>query len=136
MEKVNELLNKEIEASINCLSSLKAGSEERAKAIDDLTQLYKLRIEENKVEVEEADKVRQHKLEVKKLEQEVSREAEQRKNINLDRWVNVGVQVGLAVIGYIAYDIWHRRGLKFEETGTITSPQTRNLISRMLPGKK
>ena len=69
-----------------------------------------------------------------KSEEKADKEA-LRKDQNLDRWIGLGVQVGLAVGGWLVYDIWNRRGLKFEETGTITSPWTRNLVSRMLPKK-
>ena len=33
----------------------------------------------------------------------------------------------------LAYDIWNKRGLKFEETGSITSSTNRNLFSKMTP---
>ena len=69
-------------------------------------------------------------------EKELEIKETQTKEMALDRWVNLGLQVGLTLVGIFAYDRWYRRGLKFEETGTITSPMTRNLISRMLPNKK
>ena len=47
-ENVDELLSEEIAAQIKALSDLQSGSKEKSTAIDDLTKLYKLRIEENK----------------------------------------------------------------------------------------
>lgn len=45
-KNIEELLSKEIAAQIEALSDLQSGSKEKSTAIDDLTKLYKLRIEE------------------------------------------------------------------------------------------
>lgn len=45
---IEELLSEEIAKQIQALSGFEAGSKEKSAAIDDLVQLYKLRIEENK----------------------------------------------------------------------------------------
>ena len=47
-KNIEELLNEEIAAQIEALSGLQSGTKEKSTAIDDLTKLYKLRIEENK----------------------------------------------------------------------------------------
>ena len=47
-QNIEELLNGEIAAQIQALSEMGSGSKEKSMAIDDLTKLYKLRIEENK----------------------------------------------------------------------------------------
>ena len=47
-KNVDELLSEEIAVQIKALSDLQSGSKEKSTAIDDLTKLYKLRIEENK----------------------------------------------------------------------------------------
>lgn len=41
---IKDLLNEEIAAEIQNLSELKAGSDEKSSAIDDLAKLYKLRM--------------------------------------------------------------------------------------------
>lgn len=74
--------------------------------------------------------------EVAAREQELEIKETQTRGMALDRWINLGLQVGLTLVGIVAYDCWYRRGLKFEETGTVTTPMTRNLISKMLPTKK
>lgn len=118
MNEIKELLSEEIEESIKSLSGLEEGSDKRSKAIDEVTKLHNMRMEEIKANAEHEEN---HK---------------KRKDEKIDRFINVGLQVVTFVGGLVAYDIWHRRGLRFEEEGTITSPHTRNLISRMLPGKK
>lgn len=128
---IQKTLNEVIDIKLRNLVSLSFNSEERSNAIRELTELYKLRIEESKID--------QVAIEIANKEVENDREwaikREQLKNQTLDRYFSIGIQIGLAVGGWIVYDIWNRRGLKFEETGTITSPWTRNLISRMLPKK-
>lgn len=46
--RIEDLLSEEIANQIQALSELEIGSEEMSKAVDDVTKLYKLRIEENK----------------------------------------------------------------------------------------
>ena len=45
-KNIDELLSEEIAAQIKALSDLQSGTKEKSTAIDDLTKLYKLRIEE------------------------------------------------------------------------------------------
>ena len=47
---IKELLSEEIAEEIQALSTLVAGSKEKSTAIDDLTKLYKLSIEESRSE--------------------------------------------------------------------------------------
>ena len=125
MEDRNQkLLDEVIGKEIQNLSDLPIGSQEKSKAVDNLTELYKLKIEEAKIKQAKAEKSEEMEIRQKQLKSQA-----------LDRWINVGVQVGLAIGSLIAYDVWFKRGLRFEETGTITSPMTRNLLSRMLPRK-
>ena len=115
MDKIKDMLGERIEADIQKLSTLESGSSEKASAVEDLSKLYSLRIEEIKAE-----------------EEKINRES-QRKSQIIDRFVKAGIIVGSVIVECIAYDIWHRRNLRFEETGTFCSPQSRNLMSRMLP---
>ena len=122
MDQSKKLLDEEIEAEIQDLAELEAGSEEKAKAIDGVTKLYKLKLDE--IDAETRRNESEHEKKLKEV---------QRKDANKSQWISIAVQVGLAVAGWVCYDIWHRRGLKFEETGTVTSPWTRNLMSNMKP---
>lgn len=143
MNEIENLLSEEIKDDISKLSSMKTGSDEKTKAISEIRELHKMRIEEIKANTEQIEKENQQELEADKHmlnamihdDEQAYREAQHKEQVK-DRRINVAVQIGLAVVGWVVYDIWHRRGLKFEETGTITSPQTRNLISNMLPKLK
>lgn len=123
-KKPSVLLDEAIVRELTRLEHIDLTSEDRSKAIDDLVQLYKLRIEEAKLKQSEVANVNEHLVRVR-----------DQQNAQIDRWVNFGLQVGLTIGGWLVYDIWYRRGLRFEQFGTVTAPMTRNLISRMLPKK-
>ena len=135
MDEIRDLLGEEIGNEIEDLASLESGSEAKSKAVEDVAKLYRLRIEEIKAETEKEDAQERAKLERMKRDDAILSEELQYKNQKIDRWINVGLQVGLMIGGWIVYDIWQRRGLKFEENGVVTSPWTRNLMSKMFPKK-
>ena len=174
-DSTRTLLVQRIENEFENLDSMVDG-EDKQKAINNLVALYKLKIEEEKIDAEyskhrdkcnlektqqENDvKIKNKDIELKTQQIEVESEIKnkdielkarqievesddrlhelelkkaQLDEQKLDKWVNLGMQVGLSMLSIVAYDVWNRRGLKFEETGTITSPMTRNLLSKMLP---
>lgn len=156
-DSTRELLVQRIENEFENLNSME-DEECKQKAINNLVALYKLKIEEEKIDAEynehydkcDLEKTQhENDLEIKNKDielknrqidvesndrlQELKLRKAQLDEQKLDRGVNLGMQVGLAMLSVFAYDIWNRRGLKFEETGTITSPMTRNLLSKMLP---
>lgn len=133
---IEELLSEEIAAEIQALSGLNSGSKEKSTAIDDLTKLYKLRIEENK-SIWDADEKYNRRVmedEANTRDDEVKRTqiAEQVK----DRYFRVGIAAAELMIPLMFYGIWMKKGFKFEETGTITSSTFKGLISRFRPTKK
>ena len=145
-DKTKELLVKAIEKGFEDLEQIEDESEEKSEAVENIVKLYKLKIEENRNEAQAKNdlEIRNKDLELKenqmKNDLKVSRKElrikeNQINEQSMDRWVNFGIQVGLGLVGIFAYDRWYRRGLKFEETGTITAPMTRNLLSKMLPKK-
>lgn len=155
MDEVNvrNLLEEEIATEFEDLGSLEAGSKEKTTAIENLVKLYRLKIDDDKNTWEFDEKYNQriaenerHQLDGQLKEKQIDGDSElrereleikkeQMKEQSKDRWFNLGIQVGTVLIGIIAYDRWFKRGLKFEETGSITAPMTKNLLSRMLPQK-
>ena len=122
VDKNRELLDQVIEKEIRGLSDLQNGSKEKATAVESLSELYKLKLEETKIEQAKVEKSEEMDLKKKQF-----------KSQGLDRWLNFGLSLGSTLIGVIAYDVWHRRGLRFQESGSITNPETKNLMSKMLP---
>jgi len=113
-EEIKNLLGERIKSEIRNLSSLPP-SKEKTNLIDDLVKLYKLRIEEIKIEKHNAH-------EKAKLEEQIK-----------DRYFKLVVEAAGIILPLIFYGIWLRRGFKFEETGTFTSTTFRNLFNRFKP---
>ena len=153
-ENIKELLNEEIAAEIQAISSLDSGSEEKSKAIEDLAKLYRLRIEETKSELDAEDKrsrrtleseanVRENEIKKSQLDEQIKADVqdEQYKRSQLDeqvkdRYFKLGIAAAELLIPIMFYGIWMRKGFKFEETGTYTSTTFRGLFNRFRPSKK
>ena len=153
-ENIKELLNEEIAAEIQAISSLDSGSEEKSKAIEDLAKLYRLRIEETKSELDAEDKrsrrtleseanVRENEIKKSQLDEQIKADVqdEQYKRSQLDeqvkdRYLKLGIAAAELLIPIMFYGIWMRKGFKFEETGTYTSTTFRGLFNRFRPTKK
>ena len=151
---IKELLNEEIAAEIQAISSLDSGSEKKSKAIEDLAKLYRLRIEESKNELDAEDKrsrrtleseasIREHEIKQSQLDEQIKADVqdEQFKSCQLneqmkDRYFKVGIAAAELLIPLMFYGIWMRKGFKFEETGTYTSTTFRGLFNRFRPTKK
>lgn len=140
MDDIKKMLDDQIKTEIKGLASLQTGSEEKSKATHVLTELYKLRLDEKKIKAAHEEHLDRNELERDKHflesqtrdDERVLKEA-QHKSQNLDKWLNFGLAVGQLTVMVIAYDVWSRRGYKFEEEGTVRSPQMRNLLSKMIP---
>lgn len=153
-ENIKELLNEEIAAEIQAISSLDSGSEEKSKSIEDLAKLYRLRIEETKSELDAEDKrsrrtleseanVRENEIKKSQLDEQIKADVqdEQYKRSQLDeqvkdRYFKLGIAAAELLIPIMFYGIWMRKGFKFEETGTYTSTTFRGLFNRFRPTKK
>lgn len=128
-KNIEELLNEEIAAQIEALSDLQSGTKEKSTAIDGLTKLYKLRIEENKSVWDADEKYHRRIMDGDFKERQI---AEQVK----DRYFRVGIAAAELLIPLMCYGIWMNKGFKFEETGTFTSSTFKGLINRFRPTKK
>ena len=135
-DEIKKELEKEILKEIQDLSALKSGSKEMDSAIENLATLYKLNIEEVKIEHEAIEKAydrgsadetsaRDLKLKQQMLDESIK-----------DRYFKLGLDVAGLIVPIIFYGIWMGRGLKFEETGTFTSTTFRSLFNRFKPTQK
>lgn len=101
-------MDEEIQSQIRDLASFQTGSKEKSAAIEDLAELYKLRIEEVKAEMDLDDKIDARD--------------------NEDRYINLGIAAAGIVLPLIFNCVWMSKGFKFEESGTYTSTTFRNLF--------
>ena len=148
---IGELLADEIKSEIDNLGSLEPGSDEHSKAVESLTKLYKLRIEEIKNEMELDEKrdrrlmedeqakkdaelkTQQFEADIEFRERELALKDSQDHGLIFDLAIGIGVPLLLKLIDTIAYDKWYNRGLIFEKTGTITAHMTKGLVTKMTP---
>lgn len=156
--EIRTLLDAEIKRELEALGNLEPGTDGHSDAIGTLDRLYKLRIEElkieedslknySKLEADKADRERDAAIKGREIdlkERQIDNECafrdsdeqfkkEQTRGERIRFWVGMGVQIGLTVGGWIAYSAWYHKGLKFEETGTVCNGMVKNLQSKMLP---
>lgn len=129
MDKNSKKLDDVIEVKLGQISKLQSGSDEETKAVNALSNLYKLRLEEAKLQAQinsDSDKVL---LEQNRLFAEQSKAEADRINQIADiaervteTLLKLGIGAGLYVIG-----------LKFEENGSLGSFFVRNMSQKVLP---
>lgn len=142
MDNITKLLEEEIEEQINNLSSI-PDPKQKSMAVEDLTKLYKLRIEQAKNEAELAEKQARREMETRqiKLDSEAKERSENLEEFRLsemvrDRYFRTGIAVLEIVLPLMFYGVWMRRGFKFEKDGTYTSKTFMNLFNRFKPTRK
>ena len=134
-DEIKDLLNEEIKNQISDLAKLEAGSKEKSIAIDDLTKLYKLRIEESKNELDDEEKEARRLMEDRQFDDETLVKEKQLNEQVKERWFRLGIAAAELVLPLIFYGAWMSKGFKFEETGAFTSTTFRGLINRFRPTK-
>lgn len=123
MEKDSrELLDEVIRKTLEDISELEEGSEKKADAIDNLKELYRLKIDDDKNNWEYNDRA--------------EKRAEELNAQKKDRRVRIGLELTSIFAPLLGYASLFARGLKFEETGAITSSMVRNLLSKVKIGRK
>lgn len=129
MDKNSKRLDDVIEAKLGQISRLESGSDVEMRAVTSLSTLYKLRLEEAKLNAQvnsDSDKIL---MEQNRIAAEQSKAEAERINQIVDiaerlaeTLLKLGVGAGLFMIG-----------LKFEENGTIGSFFVRNMSQKALP---
>lgn len=153
-EQLKDLLSEEIKTQIRELSELSPGSAEKSKAVDDLATLYKLKIDETKMELDFDEKQARHKMDKENRLKDDALKEQQLKDENSvherdelirkeqlaeqvkDRYIRLGIAAAEIILPLIFYSKWMKKGFKFEETGTFTSTTFRGLFNRFKPTKK
>lgn len=153
-EQLKDLLSEEIKTQIQDLSKLDPGSAEKSKAVDDLATLYKLKIDETKMELDFDEKQARRKMDKENRLKDDAIKEQQLKDENSvherdelirkeqlaeqvkDRYIRLGIAAAEIILPLIFYSKWMKKGFKFEETGTFTSTTFRGLFNRFKPTKK
>lgn len=119
MEKSKDMLEEELQRGIETLGKTDPSSELYDEIVDTISALYKLKIEEAKVEIE-------YKKELARQESEYVKSKNERKL----QYIRTGVEIGLGLSSLVGSIWFAKKGFKFEETGTYTSQTFRNSLSR------
>lgn len=128
-DKNPKLLDEVVEKILRDAKRMGAGCKEQTAAIESATQLYKLKLEEERLQAE---------MEEKRIQRKTDAEA-QKKQIweqRIGKAIDVALQVGLTVGGWVAFTMWQSREQRFELTGTPSTPMFRGLLSRMIPSMR
>lgn len=115
-EQVTNLLEQEMIRKIKELE-LTTDHEKRKELIDEIAAMHDMCVKKASVEQEKSDEAFKQKLQF------------------LGQAIGAGVQIALALLSTASYNKWFNRSLRFQETGTHYLPETKNLLSRMLPRK-
>ena len=132
-DKIKEMLDERIQSQIEYIASLDDDDENKTKAIDDLVQLYKLRIEESKNDKELEEKKERRLME---LEQESLKAENDLKEQRKDRIIKIVLTAAEVGLPLLFYGRWMKKGFKFEETGSFSSTTFRGLFSKFKPTRK
>ena len=106
-EENRSLLEEEIRTEIKRLSTLDSGTQEHTTAVDSLTKLYKLKLEEDKNAIEHMEKIENR-------ESDKDFKYAQMDEAVRDRYVRIGIAAAERIIPLVFDGIWMRRGFKFE----------------------
>ena len=135
MDEIKKKLDDEIESGLNTLSTMSADDDRYRDAADNVAILYKLRLEERKLDEEFAEKQARREMEDSYNQLDYNLKVEQAENEQQNRiteschkandlkwqkvacFVGAGVTLTTFVIGLIFESHWYHTGFKFEETG-------------------
>lgn len=142
-EEIRQALANEILSQLNNLSTLAPGSKEQQTAVENVTKLYRLRLEDVKADIDYDEKLYRRDVDAQHEQDELNRQTheeqfkkDQLAEQNKDRYFKLGIEVAGIVLPLMFYATWMKRGFKFEETGTYTSTTFRGLFNRFRPTKK
>lgn len=135
-EEIKELLDEEIKSRIENLGTASPGTDEDNDAVSNLNTLYKLRLEEKKIDADVDDKNARRVQENEKNEREFDLKEQQADEEKKQTIVKLVLGTCEIVVPLIFSAHWLKRGFKFEEDGILTSTTMRGLFNGIFPKKK
>ena len=104
--------------------SAEPGSDEYLAASKAAETFTKMILDDEKANVEQD-------LAYYKMELEQARAAQEVKDKKIDRWINISVKGVEIAVPTMVYIYLYNKGLKFEQTGMISSGSMRNLLQKI-----
>ncbi len=134
-EEILNQLEAEISREISNLEGLEPGSDAQTAAIENLSKMYKLLLEEKKLgaEMEKHDaeiNIEQQKInaDILKHDKELEAKKEELKQNKENTILHIAADVGMLLAQLGHNGIWLRRGFRFEETGHVNSFFLKSLV--------
>lgn len=146
-EDIITMLDEQIKAELGDLAHLTVGSKEHTEAIEGLTKLYRLRIDDSKAAMEynkeiDNDNFRREQMEQEKTQhQEQAEREEQSRKEQLaeqkkDRYIRIGIAAAELVVPLVFFAKIYQMGYDLEKDGTFTVQTLKNLIRFIKPTKR
>lgn len=114
---LDEALLDQFENLKNCLPN----TEEEQAAVENITKLYKLGIDEMKVDCDYDEKWSRRELDAKRQEQEAKIKESELEEAKKDRLFRFWTTIGISLLELATTCRWYGKYLKFEETGSFGS---------------
>lgn len=136
-ESTKELLEDAIVTKLTELNNMSSTEKENNKEYDVVNDLFKTLIENDKVELDAAE--RRDKREAEAIEAKEARlneetfKKQQAKDQKIDRYIGYGINAASIVLPLVFYGTWMKRGFEFEKEGTFTSTTFRGLFGQFKP---
>lgn len=132
-QNVKDLLKEELVNEIQAISSMETGSEEQQRAVDNFNILYKLNLDQEKIDNDLDQREKQRDFEYAKEEQRIDEDRERKAEERKNKYIQWGIDIASLVLPLSLYTKWLSKGFKFEQTGTFTSTTFRDLLKHIKP---
>lgn len=130
-EEIMEALESEILDEFEKLKNLAPGSEEQKTVVENIVKLQKIASEEGKLILDHEESRERLEMEKEQAEFDKNLKIEQEKSNKFFGWVKIGLEFVAITVPIAAYGYFQNKGLKFEETGTLTSGWNRKLVNML-----
>ena len=120
-EEIRQALADEILDQFNNLKNLDSGSKEQQTAVENITKLYRLGLEDVKADTDYDEKLYRRDVDAQHEQDELdkqTREEEFKRNQlseqTKDRYFRLGIEVAGIILPLMFYASWMKKGFKFE----------------------
>ena len=118
MDEIKTKLDEEISSGLNTLSTMSVDNDKYGDAADNVAKLYKLRLEEQKLEEEALEKAARRDMDSASILSEHENEVKKLRHERVAMIVGAAVTAATFIGGLIFEGHWYKKGFEFENTGT------------------
>ena len=130
-DEVLQCLSDEVQKEFNDLEKLEPGSKEYESHVQNIERLLKIAQKEGEFDQKEEDLRRMADEVNYRREQDAIKAEIEKKDKMVDRVITIGTKVLEISIPAAIYVALFNKGLKFEETGIVSSTTNKNLLNKI-----